>query len=794
MLARHFLFIVFLMLQLASSFVAAQQRVPAGFEELAEEQVTEADIFYGGEYLGSSLVSFNSLHVQLLEAGKIAPLIPGQKLEAGLENLISAALPGNEHLVCHSDYQIDCGILETDSVAIIFNRSRLQIWLFVAPALLDAQGGDRGRFLPASSSDASLISNNSIYFSGLGLDQASFNLANNTVLSLGENRVTVRSLYTDNQGFNFDELSLVREFSGRQVGVGLLRPETGGFRFLDASRMLGVSVSSSLNTRTDLQDSLGSQVQVYLPTRSRIEIFRDGILLESSYYDAGNQILDTSALPHGAYSIDIRITDSAGNVSNEQHYYAKSSRLPPRDQSLYFMQAGSYYQRNLSFIGAIDNNEMDDSFLRAGLTRRVTDQSSASLAFSYQDNTAAVEGALYHRGINHEYQIGTALQQTGAAAFNLGYRYERENISFNLSAQKSIGRSESILPGAMGAQISSTLDLRHRFGVTSVFYREASTLNQYNQSNYGLRFRGNPIRTGGGRFSSSFELSRNNGELLGLLAFNYNLGRGNRDSIFNPRVALVNNPDSGIGDFGGSWQTRWAHRQSAQHNTYYSLRADADTRQSVMARMEAERSWGSTDLSARHVMDAGLTEFTGGLNTSFLTNFKSNKVGNGKNYSSGVIVEVKGDKSLDAQFNVMVDGVVKATLGGGKKTFIPLAAYKTYKIHVESIGNDLVVLSGETYTHTLYPGNVVDLAWTAKSITVLVGQIRDAEGNTIANALIANAEGFATTDENGYFQAEIDSESAVLNLRKGQETCTVKLPALTNQDKQVYFLGALSCL
>jgi len=112
---------------------------------------------------------------------------------------------------------------------------------------------------------------------------------------------------------------------------------------------------------------------------------------------------------------------------------------------------------------------------------------------------------------------------------------------------------------------------------------------------------------------------------------------------------------------------------------------------------------------------------------------------------------------------------------------------------ISSKGNDLVVLSDERYRHTLYPGNVIALNWRATQIHVVAGQIILPDGEVLGNALITNAQGLAITDENGYFQAEVDSGERRLAISKGEISCEVQIPADEERKKNVQFVGSMVC-
>ena len=51
-------------------------------------------------------------------------------------------------------------------------------------------------------------------------------------------------------------------------------------------------IESQIDTRLDKDEILGSPVVVYLDQRARVDVMRDGRVLNSAMYEAGNQQVD----------------------------------------------------------------------------------------------------------------------------------------------------------------------------------------------------------------------------------------------------------------------------------------------------------------------------------------------------------------------------------------------------------------------------------------------------------------------------------------------------------------------
>jgi len=154
-----------------------------------------------------------------------------------------------------------------------------------------------------------------------------FNLNDNSMISLAENRLRLNTNWTDESGLVFDSLGLQRSYQGKELQLGLVRGNTSNLAFMDSSQFLGFSLESSVFTRTDLDQSVGTEIVLFFLTRSQVEIFRDDRLLYSGFYDIGNRTLETSSLPSGSYDIEIRITNVTGGINIEERFFRKTTGL-----------------------------------------------------------------------------------------------------------------------------------------------------------------------------------------------------------------------------------------------------------------------------------------------------------------------------------------------------------------------------------------------------------------------------------------------------------------------------------
>jgi outer membrane usher protein FimD/PapC len=145
---------------------------------------------------------------------------------------------------------------------------------------------------------------------------------------------------------------------------------------------------------------------------------------------------------------------------------------------------------------------------------------------------------------------------------------------------------------------------------------------------------------------------------------------------------------------------------------------------------------------------------------------------------------------------VLVDGYRRGYARGGKTTALLLPGYAQYEVTIRPYRSTFVTFDDSSRQVTLYPGSVVPLSWEVQSLYVVVGQLIDSDGKPIPYATLADRQGYAATDENGYFQAEVAAAGTEAELRfnLGEDgaTCVVTAP-LTTQRNGIVFVEPLAC-
>lgn len=768
--------------------------VPQGFEELDEPQETEVDLFYGGFYLISVKSRFTGVDIVILDVDRLVDTLVDLKDPGYFRELLAAPLYTNANKLCENRSSVNCGVLTTDSVGVIFDQASLRMDLFIAPDLLKTRTPQQLAFLPPSDAGFSLLDYASFYTSGSAVGENHYNLANTTILSYAENRVLMRSNFTDLADFSVDTLAIAREFQGKDFQAGIFRGNAGSFVFMRDALFVGATVESSLITRNDLSVSLGNEIEVFLDSRSRVEVYKDGRLINTQFYDVGNQLINTSSFPAGAYDIEIKIINSAGAERLETQFFSKSSRLPPADQPLYFLQVGEEMdQSNAEQILPKGN---DKRFLRAGISHRLTASFGTGFGFSANQTSTMIEASGFKQGNHYELQSIFAYDDLQVSALDLKLRMRFENAHISFSSRRiwndlpDTDVVSQIGADALQTRLSGTWNTG--YGSFNAFYRENKISDTNTTRNYGARWDKN-WTSGIGNLNGSLEFSTNDGDNQLFFRLNYRFQKNRWVHVAAARYqdrgqqGNVNN-DGGSGFVSADWR----NASSAANQYQVGLRADSEDSGTFETRVAAKGNLGKAALTSEYRHDLGYANYSGSANTSFVVTEQAFGIGGDRQALSGFLVSTKGKSDQDGDISVIVDGSKRAKIKLNSTRFVPASEYDTHDIAFLTEGKTLLNVDTKTYRKTLYPGNVIGLEIEAKRILVALGQLLKPDGTPLSHGLLLGTQGIATTDDQGYFQAEIDADMTSITVKKAGQECVVNLDS-PSTNTQVVHLGTRTC-
>jgi Mat/Ecp fimbriae outer membrane usher protein len=765
--------------------------IPDGFEELLEPQTTEVDIYYGGYFLTSTIADFTDTLITFKDAVSIVDKIPDMINSNAIILRLEQGLRTNRQLICRISTQINCGRLNTDDVAVIFDESNFHVDLFIGPQNLGIKDSVTNRYLPPSDGQQlSYLHGLQAFINGRDTEVSNYNISNSVFLSYKENHLNISSNILDDSRLEIDTLSLRRQFNGKDISLGLSYPNSSNLFFLRERQAVGFSYESSLLTRKDLDSSMGNEIQIFLPNRSRVDIFRDGRIISTKYYDLGNQILDTRYMPEGSYDIEIKITDASGSVSTETRFFSKTPRLPPKDQDLYFFRIG----RNVQYLP--DQNFIPDFvspiYVKAGYSKRITDTLGGTIGMSASGENQFFESALYKQGRNYEIQGNFAVESTGSYALQIRNRLSFMGLVLSNDIRKTWANSEpdSIYTelGRNGFQASLRMSAVTSYGLFSLFGRYNHFNNKDKIKSYGLRWSMPRASFLPGMPFLNFEVSKNDNDLFMYLSARFNFSQDSLSANIDPTLAYTDISNKKTSRIQGRMSADWNAMDSPESHMQLGINASNEqSGQRVGAQLYARSNIGRMDLQSNYNSNIGELEYAGRFSSNISSSDGQIKIGGQNRAQSGFIIDVKGIVEEETRFEVRINNRSRTIIDSGKSVFIPLPPYETYTVELLALDGKLVTLEGGRQKRTLYLGNVISLEWAVKKIIIIFGKATDEAGIPIPNALIKNVNGLALTEEDGYFQAEMEVGQKQLTLQKKGKNCVINLPAYTDENEIIDF-------
>lgn len=767
--------------------------VPPGFEDLLEPQTTEVDVHFGGRFLASTMATYTPSEITLLAPEEIlvhlADVLDPQSVLA----MLTGPMPANAELVCLYQNQTECGTLETDSVEVIFDESRFRLDVFIGRQLMAIREAGIDKFLPPSSGGPAFLNQLNAAMNGSEGGRSLYNIGNSTTLSYRETRLLAISNFTRAEDFSVDTLALEREINGQLYQAGYFRSSAANLRFLTEREFAGITMSSSLDTRNDLDQSTGNDLQVFLDTRSRVDLLKDGRLISTAVYDAGNQIIDTSSLPGGAYDVLLRIRDSFGRTRNEVRFYAKTNLLPPADQTLFFLDIGEVAVREIDETLPQTTGE---SLVRAGLSRRLTSNFGAQLGVMALEDEQLVELGLFQLGRTYDLNLNLAAGSKNDRGVSIGARFRWNLITLNIDARKTWvdeNRFDLSLLSNEVTQGSMNLSIPFARGTLAVTGRYNKRGLREADENYGLRYDFASYAVGRSSLNTDLQITRDNGDLQALLTFRLRLDQGNWRHEASSQYYYEDTTGFETEDgFINNLSTAWSDGDRYRSDMNWNLRAvDERQDQSLETDFEIVSDYGRMNADLIYSNQTDNLSWGGSLHTNIIANSNTISFGGREQARSALVMNVEGDVK-DAYFDVLINGSPRGTASIGGKTVLGIQPFETYKVTLMPAGNSIIDFNNQVQTATLYPGNVITMDWKVSRVVVSFGQLIAADGTPISNALISGVTGIATTDEFGYFQAEIESTTRSVGAKTRTSECTAALPEFDG-DQMVVMFDAVVC-
>ena len=782
-----------------SGFQYQSNGVPAGFEAWFEPQKIALDVFYGGRYLLTTLAEYDGKEVSFLSPDEVAKSIPGALDPATMTGMLSQPLAANSDRLCMQENQPLCGRLETDTIGIIFDETRIRADLFVNRSLLAKVAEADPRYLPEGDKKrVTLVQNlNSLYTSdNNGYDR--FSLFGKTRAGNNGHYGFSDWVSTNDQGLSIDQIGYRHDLRDHIVTVGLFEPSLDMLRGMGRDLLVGAGIEKSMKRRTDLDSIISTPIDIFLPVRSRVDIFRDGRLISSGFYEAGNQRIDTSRLPSGSYIIELVTTDAGGNISTEEQLFVKSTLLAPPGEAIWFAEGGKV-SRRAPFETLPD--ELDVNIVRGGYRWRQKSWLGFGLAGAATEDAALAEvsasmlfdwleaGAELYQSTDGGRGVGVnAVTRRGAHTLTISSRSSSADDppAANEPQYRLLEEDRWQHTAQWITRVNPNANLS-----LSTSYTGGKDLPNSRRST--ARYNHYFPASAGNAFSVTAELGEVDGDVRFMIGAQWRGAARHWTHTAGIDVSGSDIPNDQDG-VSASVASRWRDQDLLTDEVNAGISAQAnDNTQGVTADVRHGSQWGNGQIAASHTRGKQFeqTQYLAGYDTSIVVgeSYRPAIGGGPRSGEAGVILDLSDAE--DSIVDVYADGQRQFSARGGRPVPLTLMPYREYQISLIDRGTTLVSFDNEPRRIVLYPGDVETLSWSMQKINIIVGRLQRQEefcsevtGECYSLKLplpdtrVEGLEGFTFTDKDGFFQGEVVEGTTELHARYNGVDCRINIADL----------------
>ncbi|GAB2879313.1 TcfC E-set like domain-containing protein [Microbulbifer echini] len=747
--------------------------IPSGFEDLSGPQITGADIYYGGQLIGVSEITVFPKYIEFNDPIAVFNLLPVTLDSERLKELLQQPQNKNTHRICHNLSQPDCGYLTPEDFAVIYDNDNYRLDVYFSPDLLPHQEAISDPYLPASSSKFSLVQNLGATWSGTkseGIDnsyRATFN--GTTIAGYGEGALRSDWHFSDEQGTQISSLHWAKDFRGKIYSAGLFQPQGNFGYFTPSQTIFGVEFRNSDHTRTDISHQQGALIEVNMPVRGRVEIYRENRLIHSELLSAGNKLLDTSNLPSGAYDIEIRTFDESGRpLTSFSEFFAKDFYLPAPGEWHWSLLAGMPTKSN-SYSDL--PNYYNEGLLQAYLGRRVSENIALFSAISATENQQLLELGTRWIGAQLELSPNVLIGSKGQHGYRIDARLRTPLFTLNAStadtnkedsydfseyallrnglSYRSVGIQSQFYGGSLAFRYSK----RNR---TNIFYADTSSLENITRSNRKLAtlsYQRTILKKNNWFGDITFSYNEADSEKYSSIDFQLRHQTNQWQHLANVRREFGDNPSNDPRRF--SLDSKWNDRELWAAEVEQALGVESTKNGYYLesrSRLSGHQGFIHSSISLSDENNNRTTNYLGSFSTNLITAGKQFAWGGERSLESAIIVDIDGSKDKD--FEVLVNNSRRGYAKGGKKSVINLPPFRSYDITLRPLDDGFYEYKEKSQFVTLYPGNVTEANYIIQPLYVIMGRLTSF-GNGIPDTLVTIDSHRVTTDRFGVFQLEI---------------------------------------
>ncbi|WP_312316741.1 CS1-pili formation C-terminal domain-containing protein [Stenotrophomonas sp.] len=822
-------------LLLPNTLPAHAQRLPPGFEDLADGHAERVEVRAFGRSAGLWPVWVTLQHVQLEQPMQLlAALGLSDEAQVALLPAVTAPLPRDSHLAClHAQPQPGCGWRaapqDATTMTAIFDEAESVLLLFPSSQWLPAADG-RARFHQVSEQARNALVHQQVMQLSGGDGELAFNLHGRAALGVGraghlggswnharwrvpglpaQTRTDVDELYYRHDLWTQHYLQV-----GRIDRRNLSSPLGGqfGLGLLPLVRMQGLRVGSTLAyVDTDvLDDALA--VNVLLGRDARVDVFDGERLLQTFFLPAGAHQLDTRLFPAGSYLLTLRIHEDGRFVRSESAPFQRSiGNGYPGLQ--WFVQGGWQDESGVAGSSA--------SVLQAGL-RLPVGAASVGLGISHSQGVATQE---LRTGLRRAIGAVDVHADLGVLAASDGARGEQMQLSvrhfaaWNLYRQRMRGdacghRTErpagtSTCADALSASVSlpvleGHLHVAHNRRRSAHADATRSLQSSYTRTRV---WRGMSVGTRVSlwqqRSDGASSRPRDRGLQLSLTLTRLVRAEGRirlQRAGAELRQRSGQAPDRQL-RLGQSWREE---QDDSARSLTSELALQPGGHADALLAGELRRPWGQggATLALARTPEAQRLSWSAHHSSAMALSTQGIYWGAADGADAGVVVAVDPEADTDPSLRgpaaeVQAAGSRRHTLRVGERRLLPISGYQRHHVRVQDVSADTpaaVLRASAASTELkpfLPPGRVMLVPVAVAATYTYLGTAQDEAGEALPGAAILNAAVPGLGEEGG-FLVEFDQRQPWLYLLHGERLLRCPLQV---RERRIGLLrvGAVTC-
>lgn len=785
--------------------------VPAGFAELTREHEILVDTYFGGRKIGEAMVLVRPGHVRFKAPSKVLASIPSVEEESDvLIDAISSDLPSNSGLACSQMQTQECGVLSPEVVGVILDEDHFRLDLFVNRKFLRLIRPQNHLYLAVPTAPLSLTSSAGLALSGSNESSPAYNFQNRTIIGFHNARLRTETSYASGLGLVVDTAVGEVDRPGARYSAGLFWAP--GIDLTGRRRILGIGAATQFDTRTDRDSLVGTPVVLFLAQPARVDFVIDGRLVDSRAYEAGNNILDTSALPNGSYLLELRIHLANGSVREERRFFAKNAQIAPVGQPIYFGYVGVLANTRPGQVISLSNG----LFYQFGAARRISNAFAFDLSVVGTSRKPLVEagawlitslGRMRVAGlVSPSGDRGALLQIASGETGRLNVNFDLRRVwshdgnpliplSTYVNSFDSVPLDQRQIGAGSFTQASGSIG--YRFGAAYLAVIGSFRKDKGLPADYSIGPNLNwPFLNKNGlqvALQADAQLTRTTtAAYVGVRLFF--TSRGYSLSSVAGRRDISNRDSSGPSNWRAVGDTTAHFSYGDESGTDLSLAAGVSREiDSTTAHAEAlaYSRFGSVRGEFLHDFEGShRTQYSLSVQTGAVLNRDDALLGGRNLAESGIVISLDGRG--DSEFEVLVNGQSRGRVRAGRRLPILLDPYHRYSINLHPTDAASVWYDTAVREVTLYPGNVQHVRWHVERLTTVFGRAVTSGGTPVAHAIVTSRRGIGETDADGYFQIETTANEVLLFEKNNGERCRVSIERL-GQNRDFAPVGKVIC-